>query len=79
MDVEKVKAILEDYDTNLAMILNRPIHSQSLLLYPLQVGLNKRHDGKRLEQEDLSNIKEITKLLWDKASPDIRDFWFKFH
>lgn len=84
LDVKKVKAVLEDYDTNLAMILNRPIHSQSkttLLLYPLQVGLNKRYigDGKGLKQEDLRNIKEITKLLWDKASPDIRDFWFKFH
>jgi len=84
LDVKKVKAVLEDCDTNLAMILNRPIHSQSkttLLLYPLQVGLNKRYigDGKRLKQEDLRNIKEITKLLWDKASPDIRDFWFKFH
>uniref|UniRef100_A0A3B0IYM9 Uncharacterized protein n=1 Tax=Wolbachia endosymbiont of Aleurodicus dispersus TaxID=1288877 RepID=A0A3B0IYM9_9RICK len=84
LDVKKVKAVLEDYDTNLAMILNRPIHSQSkttLLLYPLQVGLNKRYigDGKRLKQEDLRNIKEITKLLWDKASPDICDFWLKFH
>lgn len=84
LDVKKVKAVLEDCDTNLAMILNRPIHSQSkttLLLYPLQVGLNKRYicDGKRLKQEDLRNIKEITKLLWDKASSDIRDFWFKFH
>ncbi|WP_353279379.1 hypothetical protein [Wolbachia endosymbiont (group B) of Xanthorhoe designata] len=84
LDVKKVKAVLEDCDTNLAMILNRPIHSQSkttLLLYPLQVGLNKRYigDGERLKQEDLRNIKEITKLLWDKASPDIRDFWFKFH
>lgn len=84
LDVKKVKAVLEDCDTNLAMILNRPIHSQSkttLLLYPLQVGLNKRYigDGKRLKQEDLRNIKEITKLLWDKASPDIRNFWFKFH
>lgn len=84
LDVKKVKAVLEDCDTNLAMILNRPIHSQSkttLLLYPLQVGLNKRYigDGKRLKQEDLRNIKEITKLLWDKASPDIHDFWFKFH
>ncbi|WP_353281023.1 hypothetical protein [Wolbachia endosymbiont (group B) of Cyclophora punctaria] len=84
LDVKKVKAVLEDCDTNLAMILNRPIHSQSkttLLLYPLQVGLNKRYigDGKRLKQEDLRNIKEITKLLWDKASPEIRDFWFKFH
>ncbi|MFP3024297.1 MAG: hypothetical protein ACEY3K_16000 [Wolbachia sp.] len=84
LDVKKVKAVLEDCDTNLAMILNRPIHSQSkttLLLYPLQVGLNKRYigDGRRLKQEDLRNIKEITKLLWDKASPDIRDFWFKFH
>ncbi|WP_353287992.1 hypothetical protein [Wolbachia endosymbiont (group B) of Gerris lacustris] len=84
LDVKKVKAVLEDCDTNLAMILNRPIHSQSkttLLLYPLQVGLNKRYigDGKRLKQEDLRNIKEISKLLWDKASPDIRDFWFKFH
>lgn len=84
LDVKKVKAVLEDCDTNLAMILNRPIHSQSkttLLLYPLQVGLNKRYigDGKRLKQEDLRNIKEITKLLWDKASPDIRDFWFKFN
>ncbi|MFL3877332.1 hypothetical protein [Wolbachia endosymbiont of Trichogramma kaykai] len=64
------------------MILNRPIHSQSkttLLLYPLQVGLNKRYigDGKRLKQEDLRNIKEITKLLGDKASPDIRDLWLK--
>ncbi|WP_264687209.1 hypothetical protein [Wolbachia endosymbiont (group B) of Rhopobota naevana] len=84
LDVKKVKAVLEDCDTNLAMILNRPIHSQSkttFLLYPLQVGLNKRYigDGKRLKQEDLRNIKEITKLLWDKASPDIRNFWFKFH
>ncbi|MFT4314016.1 MAG: hypothetical protein AB3P11_07500 [Wolbachia pipientis] len=84
LDVKKVKAVLEDYDTNLAMILNRPIHSKSkttLLLYPLQVGLNKRYigDGKRLKQEDLRNIKEITKLLWDKASPDICDFWLKFH
>ncbi|WP_264337854.1 hypothetical protein [Wolbachia endosymbiont (group B) of Dolichovespula media] len=84
LDVKKVKAVLEDCDTNLAMILNRPIHSQSkttLLLYPLQVGLNKRYigDGKRLKQEDLRNIKEITKLLWNKASPEIRDFWFKFH
>lgn len=84
LDVKKVKAVLEDCDTNLAMILNRPIHSQSkttLLLYPLQVGLNKRYigDGKRLKQEDLRNTKEITKLLWDKASPDIRNFWFKFH
>lgn len=84
LEIEKVKAVLEDCDTNLEMILNRPIHSQSkttLLLYPLQVGLNKRYigDDKRLKQEDLRNIKEITKLLWDKASPDIRDFWFKFH
>lgn len=84
LNVEEVKAVLEDCDTNLAMILNRPIHSQSkttLLLYPLQVGLNKQYigDGRRLKQEDLRNIKEITKLLWDKASPDIRDFWFKFH
>ncbi|WP_264375482.1 MULTISPECIES: hypothetical protein [unclassified Wolbachia] len=84
LDVKKVKAVLEDCDTNLAMILNRPIHLQSkttFLLYPLQVGLNKRYigDGKRLKQEDLRNIKEITKLLWDKASPDIRNFWFKFH
>lgn len=84
LEIEKVKAVLEDCDTNLEMILNRPIHSQSkttLLLYPLQVGLNKRYigDDKRLKQEDLRNIKEITKLLWDKASPDIRNFWFKFH
>lgn len=84
LEIEKVKAVLEDCDTNLEMILNRPIHSLSkttLLLYPLQVGLNKRYigDGKRLKQEDLRNIKEITKLLWDKASPDIRNFWFKFH
>lgn len=83
LDVKKVKAVLEDCDTNLAMILNKPIHSQSkttLLLYPLQVGLNKRYigDGKRLKQEDLRNIKEITKLLWDKASPEIRDLWLKY-
>ncbi|WP_264336768.1 MULTISPECIES: hypothetical protein [unclassified Wolbachia] len=84
LEIEKVKAVLEDCDTNLEMILNRPIHSPSkttLLLYPLYVGLKKLRtgDGKRLKQEDLSNIKEITKLLWDKASPDICDFWLKFH
>lgn len=44
----------------------------ALLVYPLIVDYEES-----LDKEEFEKIKEITKLLWDKASPDVRGFWFE--
>ncbi|MDE5062425.1 hypothetical protein [Wolbachia endosymbiont of Drosophila tsacasi] len=77
LDVNQVKAALENCGTDAARVLERKVYwnngrVDAFLVYPLKVKCSKE-----LNQEDVENIKEITKLLWDKASPDVRDFWLE--
>ncbi len=76
LDVDQVKAALENCGEDAARVLEREVYWSSgrvdaLLVYPLKVKY------KELNQEDVKKIKEITKLLWDKASPDVRNFWLE--
>ncbi|WP_353270429.1 hypothetical protein [Wolbachia endosymbiont (group A) of Myopa testacea] len=77
LDVNQVKAALENYGTDAARVLEREVYwnnggVDAFLVYPLKVKYSKE-----LNQEDVEKIKEITKLLWDKASPDVRNSWLE--
>ncbi|WP_353274817.1 hypothetical protein [Wolbachia endosymbiont (group A) of Ennomos erosarius] len=75
-NVDQVEATLENCGEDVERVLEREVYWSSgrvdaLLVYPLKVKY------KELNQEDVKKIKEITKLLWDKASPDVRNFWLE--
>ncbi|WP_265032692.1 hypothetical protein [Wolbachia endosymbiont (group A) of Sicus ferrugineus] len=77
LNVNQVKAALENCGTDAARVLEQEVYwnngrVDAFLVYPLKVKYSKE-----LNQEDVEKIKEITKLLWDKASPDVRDFWLE--
>ncbi|WP_338406767.1 hypothetical protein [Wolbachia endosymbiont (group A) of Longitarsus flavicornis] len=79
LDVNRVKAVLENCGADAARVLERCVYwndgsVDALLVYPLIVD----YEGS-LDKEEFEKKKEITKLLWDKASPDVRNFWLEDH
>ncbi|MFP3015547.1 MAG: hypothetical protein ACEY3B_04520 [Wolbachia sp.] len=77
LDVNQVKAALENCGTDAARVLEREVYwnngrVDAFLVYPLRVKYSKE-----LNQEDVEKIKEITKLLWNEASSNVRDFWLE--
>lgn len=80
LDVDQVKAALENCGEDIEKVLMQNIDwsdstdSDYLLIYPLIIDYDRE-----LNQENAKKIKEIIKLLWDKASPDVRNFWLEDH
>lgn len=77
LNVNQVKAALENYGEDVKSVLEREVDWNDgdvdpLLVYPLIVDYERN-----LDKEELKKIKEITKLLWDKASPDVRNSWLE--
>ncbi|WP_353277466.1 hypothetical protein [Wolbachia endosymbiont (group A) of Agelastica alni] len=79
LDVDQVKATLENCGEDVERVLEREVYwnggsVDALLVYPLLVDYERN-----LGKEESKKIKEITKLLWDKASPDVRNSWLEDH
>ncbi|WP_341821384.1 hypothetical protein [Wolbachia endosymbiont (group A) of Myopa testacea] len=79
LNVNQVKAALENCGEDIKSVLEREVYRKSgavdaLLVFPLMVDYERN-----LDKEDVEKIKEITKLLWDKASPDVRNSWLEDH
>lgn len=80
LDVEQVREALNGCGEDVKSVLKQKVYWNNstdidcLLIYLLAIDY-KRNLGK----EEFEKIKEITKLLWDKASPDVRDFWLEGH
>lgn len=79
LDVDEVKAALENCGTDAARVLMRDVYwkgedADAFLIFPLKV-----YYGKDLNKEEFEKVKKITKLLWNKASPDVRNFWLEDH
>ncbi|MFP3026446.1 MAG: hypothetical protein ACEY3L_09470 [Wolbachia sp.] len=77
LNVNQVKAALENCGEDVKSVLERKVYwnnggVDALLVFPLIVDYKRN-----LDKEEFEKIKEITKLLWDKASPDVRNFWLK--
>jgi hypothetical protein len=78
LDVDQVKAALESCGKDVKSVLERKVYwhgtgnVDALLVCPLKVKYSEK-----LDQEDVEKIKEITKLLWNGASSNVRDFWLK--
>lgn len=77
LDVDQVKAALKDCGTDIEKVLMQEVcwsdgSRDALLVFPLEVEYEKD-----LGKEEFEKIKKITKLLWDKASSNVRDFWLK--
>ncbi|BEP31158.1 MAG: hypothetical protein WBIAU1_06360 [Wolbachia endosymbiont of Drosophila biauraria] len=80
LNVDQVKTALENCGEDVESVLTRNVYWSDatdidcLLIYPLMVDYERN-----LDKEEFEKIKEITKLLWDKASPDVRNFWLEDH
>ncbi|WP_353275385.1 hypothetical protein [Wolbachia endosymbiont (group A) of Pipizella viduata] len=79
LNANQVKAALENCGENVQSVLDRRVYwddgdVDALLVYPLIVDYERK-----LDKEELKKIKEITKLLWNKASPDVRNFWLGYY
>ncbi|MDX5496231.1 MULTISPECIES: hypothetical protein [unclassified Wolbachia] len=80
LNVDQVKTALENCGEDVESVLTRNVYWSDatdidcLLIYPLMVDYERN-----LGKEEFEKIKEITKLLWDKASPDVRNFWLEDH
>ncbi len=77
LNVNQVKVALENCDTDIEKVLMRKVYwngggIDALLVFPLKVKYKRN-----LDKEEFEKVKEITKLLWDKASPDVRNFWLE--
>lgn len=71
LDVNQVKAALENCGENAARVLERCVYCDdgsvdALLVYPLLVNYDRE-----LNQEDVKKIKESFKLMFDAASPGL--------
>ncbi|WP_264338457.1 hypothetical protein [Wolbachia endosymbiont (group A) of Cheilosia soror] len=74
LDIDQVKAALENCGENAARVLERGVYwnggsVDALLVYPLLV-----NNDRELNQEDVEKIKESFKLMFDAASPGLLGF-----
>ncbi|WP_341816756.1 hypothetical protein [Wolbachia endosymbiont (group A) of Agelastica alni] len=74
LDIDQVKAALENCGENAARVLERGVYwnggsVDALLVYPLLVNYDRE-----LNQEDVEKIKESFKLMFDAASPGLLGF-----
>ncbi|MBS9529101.1 MULTISPECIES: hypothetical protein [Wolbachia] len=74
LDVNRVKAVLENCGADAARVLERCVYwddgsVDALLVYPLLVNYDRE-----LNQEDVEKIKESFKLMFDAASPGLLGF-----
>ncbi|WP_341814653.1 hypothetical protein [Wolbachia endosymbiont (group A) of Chalcis sispes] len=74
LDVNRVKAVLENCGADAARVLERCVYwddgsVDALLVYPLLVKYDRE-----LNQEDVEKIKESFKLMFDAASPGLLGF-----
>jgi|GEM_PF-6223095 len=77
LNVDQVKAALKNCGTDIEKVLMREVYwkngrTDPLLVFPLKV---KRIEV--LNQNNVEKRKEITKLLWNEASSNVRDFWLE--
>ncbi|WP_353288617.1 hypothetical protein [Wolbachia endosymbiont (group A) of Pogonocherus hispidulus] len=79
LNVNQVKAALENCGENVQSVLDRRVYwndgdVDAFLVFPLEVKYSKE-----LNQEDVEKIKDITKLLWNKASHDVRNSFLEYY